>query len=175
MRSWTIPRKFHEVVAAAALLIALIPAAAPAALQTDPLALYRTMRLAFERGNRDGWHFADEVYYFSTVLDAGRAYELVRRDDPDDLVLKGYALDLAVKLQYNPLTSRDAAEWYVRLAAQAFHDDPVRGPGARALLAKLDAEEADPNLLARDAVADAETNLVRRRSSRSSMRTCGPI
>jgi hypothetical protein len=160
MRSWTIPRKFHEVVAAAALLIALIPAAAPAALQTDPLALYRTMRLAFERGNRDGWHFADEVYYFSTVLDAGRAYELVRRDDPDDLVLKGYALDLAVKLQYNPLTSRDAAEWYVRLAAQAFHDDPVRGPGARALLAKLDAEEADPNLLARDAVADAETNLV---------------
>jgi hypothetical protein len=142
------------------LLLALLPIPAPATLQTDPLALYRTMRAAFERGTRDGWHFADEIYYFSTVLDAGRAYQLVRRDDPDNAVLEGYALALAVKLHYDPLTSRDAAEWYVRVAAQANVDDPTSGPAARALLAKLDAEDTDPQQLARDAVADAQANLL---------------
>ena len=160
MRSWTIQRKFRDVVAACALLIALIPAPAPATLQTDPAALYRTMRAAFDRGNRNGWQFADEIYYFSTVLDAGRAYELVRRDDPDNAVLKGYALDLASRLHYDTLTSRDAAGWYVRLAAQANLDDPATGPRAHALIAKLDAEEADPRQLARDAVGDAAANLV---------------
>jgi hypothetical protein len=160
MRSWTIRRKFRNVVAAGALLIALLPAPAPATLQTDPLALYRTMHAAFERGNRDGWHFADEIYYFSTVLDVGRAYELVRRDDPDNAVLKGYTLDLATRLHYDPLTSRDAAAWYVRLAAEANASDPVTGERARALLAKLDAEETDPHQLAADAVADAQANLV---------------
>jgi hypothetical protein len=159
MRSWTIPPRFREVVAAGALLIALMPASLPATLQTDPSALYRTMRAAFDRGTRDGWHFADEIYYFSTVLDAGRAYELVRRDDPDNAVLQGYALDLATRLHYDPLTSRDAAAWYVRTAAEANADDPVNGPRARALLAKLDAEDADPLQLARDAVDDAQANL----------------
>ena len=159
MRSWTIPRKFRELAAACALLIALVPAGAPATLQTDPNALYRTMRGAFDRGERDGWHFADAVYYFSTVLDAGRAYELVRRDDPDNAVIQGYALDLAARLHYNPLTNRDAAVWYLRAAAQARVDDPVLGERARTLLAKLDADAADPQQLARDAVADAAANL----------------
>jgi hypothetical protein len=117
------------------------------------------MRSAFDRGNRDGWHFADELYYFSTVLDAGRAYELVRRDDPDNAVLAGYALDLATRLHYNPLTNRDAAEWYVRAVAARFADDPQRGANAHALLTKLDAEAQDPQRLARDAVSDAEANL----------------
>ena len=107
-----------------------------------------------------GWRFADDVYYFSTVLDAGRAYELVRRDDPDNLALKGTALDIATKLHYNPLTSRDAAEWYVRLAAGAYATDPVRGDEARAMLQKLDADDSDPVRLAHDADADATANVV---------------
>jgi hypothetical protein len=106
----------------------------------------------------DGWHFADDVYYFSTVLDAGRAYELVRRDDPDNASLKGFTVDVASKLHYNPLTSRDAAEWYVRLAATANANDPVRGAAARALLANLDAEDADPARMAHDADEDATLN-----------------
>jgi SAM-dependent methyltransferase len=159
MRSWTIRRKFRNLAAACVLSIAFVPSAAPATLQTDPNALYRTMKAAFDRGNRDGWPFADAVYYFSTVLDVGRAYELVRRDDPDNAVLAGYALDLATRLHYDPLTSRDAAEWYLRAAAEQRVDDPTFGPRARALLAKLDAERADPQQLARDAVADAAANL----------------
>ena len=157
MRSWTIQRKFLKVLAALALL-ALVPVPAVATLQTDPAALYRTMKSAYDRGTADGWHFADDIYYFSTVLDAGRAYELVRRDDPDNAAIKGFALDLATRLHYNPLTSRDAAEWYVRAAAAASADDPVRGPAAKALLARLDAEDADPALLAHDADADATLN-----------------
>jgi hypothetical protein len=159
MRFWTIPRKFNRRFAVAALLaLILAPAAAPATLQTDPHALYRTMKAAYDRGTANGWHFADEVDYFSTVLDAGRADELVRRDDPDNAVLQGYALDLAVKLHYDPLINRDAAEWYVRTAAARYAADPQRGAAATALLARLDAEAADPARLAADADADATAN-----------------
>ncbi len=158
-RFWTIPRKFRKLAAAVALAAAL-PAAAGATLQTDPQALTRTMNAAYERGAGDGWHFADSVYYFSTLLDAGRAYELVRRDDPDNLKLKRSTLDLATKLHYNALTNRDAAEWYVRLAAAADANDPVRGDAARALLLKLDADDADPVRMAHDADADATLNAV---------------
>jgi hypothetical protein len=128
-------------------------------LQTDPLALAKTMKAAYDRGAAGGWKFADDIYYFSTLLDAGRAYELVRRDDPDNLTLKGLTVDIATKLHYNPLTSRDAAEWYVRLAAGAYATDPVRGAAARALLQKLDADDLDPVALARDADADATANV----------------
>jgi len=157
MRSWTIPRKFRKFAAALALAVVL-PAGAGATLQTDPQALTRTMKAAYDRGLAGGWHFADNVYYFSTVLDAGRAYELVRRDDPDNLTLQGYTVDLAAKLHYDALVSRDAAEWYVRIAAAANASDPVRGEEARALLVKLDADDADPVRLAADADADATLN-----------------
>jgi hypothetical protein len=93
------------------------------------------------------------------VLDAGRAYELVRRDDPDNLTLKGYTVDLATKLHYDALSSPDAAEWYVRVAAAAIANDPVRGEQARAILVKLDADDADPVRLAQDADADATLNV----------------
>jgi hypothetical protein len=157
MRSWTIPRKFSKLAAALA-LAAVLPTSAGATLQTDPQALSRTMKAAYDRGVAGGWHFADSVYYFSTVLDAGRAYELVRRDDPDNRTLKGYTVDLATKLHYDALLSRDAAEWYVRVAAAANTDDPVRGEQARALLVKLDADDADPIRLAQDADTDATLN-----------------
>ena len=156
-RSSTIPPKFRKIAAAFA-LAAVLPVSAGATLQTDPLALTRTMKAAYDRGAADGWHFADNVYYFSTVLDAGRAYELVRRDDPDNLKLKDFTVDLATKLHYDALASRDAAEWYVRAAASATVADPSRGAEARALLAKLDADDADPVQLAHDADADATLN-----------------
>lgn len=145
--------------AAAAFAVAFAPAMSQAELQTDPTVLYKAMKTAYDKGAASGWHFADELDYFSTVLDAGRAYELRRRDDPQNLALKGTAVDLAMRLKYNPLTNRDAAEWYLRLAAQTYAADPGRGAAATALLAKLDAEDSNFTTLARDADADATANV----------------
>jgi hypothetical protein len=141
------------------LALTLVPPLAGAELQTDPTLLYTAMKAAYDKGAASGWHFADELDYFSTVLDAGRAYELRRRDDAENLAIKGTAVDLATRLHYDPLTNRDAAEWYVRLAAQTYANDPQRGPAATALLAKLDAEDANFTTLAHDADADGTANV----------------
>jgi hypothetical protein len=142
-------------------LAAAVPAVpARAALDVDPVQLYRQMKIAFDKGAAAGWHLADQDEYFSAVLDAGRAYELRRRDDPQTLELQGVTVDVATLLSYDPLTSNDAAEWYVRLSAEAFANDPQRGAAARALLAKLDAEDADNAVLAHDADADAAALVV---------------
>lgn len=160
MRCWTTvsPNRRREAAAAlVAALLALLPSLpARAALVVDPNALYRQMTLAYDKGARNGWHLADELDYESTVLDAGRAYELRRRDDPQNASLQGVSVDLATLLRYDPLINTDAAEWYVRLSAQAFANDPQRGAAAQALVAKLDAEDADPSRLAHDADADAQ-------------------
>jgi hypothetical protein len=156
MSSWTIRRKFRSLLAAAFVVTAGSPAAA--ALPTDPQVMLKNVGSTFAQGARNGWHYADEVTYFSAVLDAGRAFEFVRRDDPESAVLKGQTLDLAVKLNYDPLVNRDAALWYVHVAAAALTGDPVRGEQARVLIAKLDAEEGDPARLAADADADATAN-----------------
>jgi hypothetical protein len=128
---------------------------ANASLDVDPAALYKTMRTTYDKGAAAGWHLADELTYLQTVLDAGRAYELRRRDDPQNAALQGVTVDLATRLHYDPLISNDAAEWYVRLAAQRFAADPDRGTAATALLKRLDAEDADNLVLAHDADADA--------------------
>lgn len=157
MRSWTIPRKFRNLLAALA-LAGLLPLSAQATPQTDPQALVRTLDAVANRGLADGWRQADEVAYFMALLDAGRAYQLTMHDDPENLVLEGKVVDFATRYNYDPLIYHDAAEWYVRLAAGAYADDPVRGPAARALLQKLDADDADPVRLAQDADADATRN-----------------
>ena len=138
----------------AALVFVLPVAPARAALDIDPAQLYKQMKTAYDKGTAAGWHLADQLDYFSAVLDAGRGYELRRRDDPQNVAIKGIAVDLATQLFYDPLINNDAAGWYVRLAAEAWQNDPDRGPQARALIAKLDAEEADPGTLAHDADAD---------------------
>lgn len=143
----------------AACVLTLAPTRIRAELQTDPTLLYNAMKASYDKGSAAGWHFADELDYFSTVLDAGRAYELRRRDDPQNLALQGTALDLALRLHYNPLINRDAAEWYVRLAARSYLNDPQRGVAATALLAKLDAEDTNLTTLAHDADADAGANV----------------
>jgi len=147
----------RKVVAAlvAALVVAVPFAPARAALDIDPAQLYRQMKAAYDKGAAAGWHLSDELDYFSAVLDAGRGYELRRRDDPQNVAIKGITVDLASRLQYDPLISNDAAEWYVRLAAEAWQNDPVRGAAARAVIAKLDAEAIDIVRLARDADTDA--------------------
>ena len=141
------------VLAALVVLLPLVPARA--ALDIDPAQLYRQMKAAYDKGTAGGWHLAEQLEYFSAVLDAGRGYELRRRDDPQNLAIKGIAVDLASQLSYDPLISNDAAEWYVRLAAVQWQNDPDRGPAARALIAKLDAEAASTAKLAFDADADA--------------------
>ena len=155
--STTAPLFVRRLIAAlvAALAVALPFAPARAALDIDPAQLYRQMKAAYDKGSAAGWHLGDELDYFSAVLDAGRGYELRRRDDPQNVAIKGIAVDLAARLNYDPLISNDAAEWYVRLAAQAWQDDPVRGASARAVIAKLDAESADVVKLAHDADSDA--------------------
>jgi hypothetical protein len=145
-------------VGVAALILALTPLTARAELQTDPMQLYGVMRAAYDKGAASGWHLSDELDYFSTVLDAGRAFEFRRRDDPENFALKGTTVDLATRLHYDPLTNRDAAEWYVRLAAQTYASDPQRGVAAQALLTKLDADDANLTTLAHDADADATAN-----------------
>ncbi|HEY4440543.1 MAG TPA: hypothetical protein VGN14_08800 [Candidatus Elarobacter sp.] len=150
------PIRSRLTAALAAAIVAFAPfVPARAALEVDPAKLYRQMQLAYAKGAASGWHLADELDYFSTVLDAGRAYELRRRDDPQNLALQGVTVDLASQLSYDPLTNNDAAEWYVRAAAVTWQNDAQRGPAARALIAKIDAEDADPVRLAHDADADA--------------------
>jgi hypothetical protein len=160
MRFWTTvcTKRSRELAAAlVAAVLALAPCVpARAAIEVDPQVLYRQMKLAYDKGAKNGWHLADELDYFSTVLDAGRAYELRRRDEPENLALQGVTVDLAALLHYDPLTNTDAAEWYVRVAAQSFASDPQRGPAAQALLAKLSAEDGDVNRLAHDADDDAQ-------------------
>ncbi len=156
----TIARSLLRSVLAAAAAVTIVVAPllpARAALDVDPAALYRAMKATYDKGQAAGWHLADQLDYFSAVLDAGRAYELRLRDDPEDLKLKGTTVDVATQIAYDPLVSNDAAEWYVRLSAEAYANDPQRGAAARALIAKLDAEDASNAKLAYDADADAAT------------------
>ena len=109
---WTIRRSSIRKLAAAllaALVLALPCVPARAALDIDPLQLYRQMKAAFDKGAAAGWHLGDQLDYFSAVLDAGRGYELRRRDDPNNVAIKGVTVDLAYQLHYDPLTSNDAA------------------------------------------------------------------
>src|SRR5947209_8962267 len=155
--STTAPLPVRRLLAALAAALALVLPCAPAraALAIDPAQIYRQMKAAYDKGAAAGWHLSDELDYFSAVLDAGRGYELRRRDDPENVAIKGITVDLASRLNYDPLISNDAAEWYVRLAAQAWQNDPVRGAAARGLIAKLDAESTDTVRLAQDADSDA--------------------
>ncbi len=155
MRVKSRPVRFLAALAAAALLAgSAIPARAD--LQSDPDALYALMKNAYSKGIADGWHYDDQLYYFSAVLDAGRAYSLRRPTDPNANEIHGLTIDLATALHYDPLTNDDAAEWYIREAASAevAAKDPVRGPQGQALLAKLDAADNDINALAAEADDD---------------------
>jgi hypothetical protein len=135
---------------------------AQAAITSDPQALYDQMKAQYDAGTVHGWRFADWLDYFSAILDAGRAYSLKRPDDPNALEVAGLATQVAAKLRYDPLSNRDASEWYVREAATKMiaAADPQRTPEARDLLARLERIEQSATSLARAADADASTNLM---------------
>ncbi len=128
-------------------------APAGAAIETDPVTLYQAMRKAFDEGAAKKWPFASELYYQSTLFDAGRAYSLFRATDPNYAQVANLAIDVATQLHYNPLTNNDGARWYVREAADytAKNGDDAHRAEATALLSQLDAAEADAEVLARQA------------------------
>jgi hypothetical protein len=151
--------RFAALLAAA---IAFVPLAPPAdaAIETDPVALYQTMRKAFDEGSAKGWPFESELYYQSTVLDAGRAYSLFRPDDPEYGRVAALTVDVATQLHYDPLENDDAALWYVLEAAnyEAKNGDPDHAAEGQALAARLQGVEDDPAVLAQQAEADALEN-----------------
>ena len=136
---------------------------ARAAIETDPQALYATMRKAYDEGTSKSWPFRSELYYQGTVFDAGRAYSLFRASDPNYGTIASLAVDVATQLHYNPLTNNDAALWYVLEAADyvAKNGDAAHQAEAKTLQQQLGASESDPKILAqqaeRDALADAQT------------------
>ncbi len=134
---------------------------AQAAIETDPVALYATMRAAFDQGQSHSWPFVDEQYYLSTILDAGRAYALFRPTDPQYGELAELTVSVANQLHYDPLTSNDAADWYVREAAHfaSDHGDDAQASAGRALLGRLQGEDDDVRRAAADAVADANADV----------------
>jgi hypothetical protein len=146
-------------LATAALAAGLFAAGAVpvrAAIETDPTELYNTMRKAYDEGTAKGWRFENELYYESTVFDAGRAYSLFRPTDPEYGDIAALAVDVASQLHYDPLTSDDASLWYV-LEASAFevkNGDEQHRPLAQALLDRLEQIQDDPKNLA----SAAETN-----------------
>jgi hypothetical protein len=146
--------------------LAMLAAPSPGAIETDPLALYQTMRKAYDEGLTKGWPFQSELYYQSTVLDAGRAYSLFRPTDPEYGEVAAVTIDIATQLNYDPLNNNDAALWYVLEAAnyETQNGDDTHAPEARALLDRLQPLADDPKLLAQQAEVDALANAQKFRS-----------
>ncbi|GAC1547135.1 MAG: hypothetical protein NVS3B16_18790 [Vulcanimicrobiaceae bacterium] len=151
-------RTLAACAAAAAFASFALPA--PAAIETDPQALYVTMRKAYDQGAAKNWPFASELYYQSAIFDAGRAYSLFRPTDGNYSEVAQLAVDVATQLHYNPLTNNDAALWYVLEAANYVvkNGDAAHQTAASALLARVNASENDPKLLAQQAEADGLAN-----------------
>ena len=126
----------------------------------DPQALYATMKAAYDKGQAHGWHYIDQVYYLSSIFNAGRAYSLQRPQDQANAELAQTMVDVATGIHYNPLTNHDAVPWYVREAAAYViaHGTPEEANKANALLARADAEDS-PVRLAQLAEQDAADNL----------------
>jgi hypothetical protein len=154
---------FRRAALALIAVIAFVPAApraARAAIETDPLALYGSMKKAYDAGSAHGWPFAYEQSYISAIFDAGRAYSLFRPSDPNYAQVATLAVEVATQLHYDPLTSDDASEWYVREASDYVlaHGDPSHVAQASALIAKLRAADSSATESARAAMADAQAN-----------------
>ncbi|MBV9648354.1 MAG: hypothetical protein JO043_12870 [Candidatus Eremiobacteraeota bacterium] len=159
--SYRRPARLTVAVLAALTLSFMVPRAASAAIETDPASLYATMKRAYDVGLAHRWPFADERYYLSTILDAGRAYSLFRPSDPNYAEVARLTVDIATQLHYDPLSSDDAASWYVREACdyEIAHGDSGHVATATALLGKVQASDADPKEAAQQAVDDAVANV----------------
>ncbi len=137
----------------------LVPSRVQATLEVDPQVLYQQMKDAYAKAQASGWGYADQLYYLSMIFDAGRAYSLQRPDDPAYGEIATLAVQMGAALHYDPLTNHDAATWYVREAAlwvEKNSNDPTLTQEAQDLYARTDAEDGDPEVLARYADADAD-------------------
>jgi hypothetical protein len=154
------PRFLRLCAAALGASLAFGALPARAAIETDPLQLYQTMRKAYDTGSSKGWPFVSELYYESTILDAGRAYSLFRPTDEAYAEVAALTVDVATQMHYDPLTNNDAALWYVLEASNyvAANGDTQHAAEAKALLARLNDIELDPKRLAQDAEASAVAN-----------------
>lgn len=133
-------------------VLAFVPRPAVATLEADPQVLYAQMKDAFVKGGADGWSYKDQVRYLSTIFNAGRAYSLQRPNDPAYGELATLSVQIGGALYYNPLTNHDAATWYVREACNWVlknSTDFALLQQAQTLLTRVDAEDGDPETLAR--------------------------
>jgi len=153
-------RLVRKFLAAMSLAASLSLAAASAAIQTDPQALFATMQRAYDEGTAKGWPFALALRYQSTVFDAGRTYALFNANDPHYGDVATAAVQVATEAHYDALLNDDASLWYVREAAQwvAEHGDSEGAKKAAALNDKIVSGEADPATLAAQAEDDAKAN-----------------
>ncbi len=153
---------FSRVFIAAVWLAAVaLPAVSRAAFMADPDKLYSDMKAAYSKGNAQGWTLYNQLYYLSTIFNAGRAYSLQRPDDPAYPVIEQTTVDVATGVHYDPLINHEAVPWYVREAAlyvKRNNADPAEVAKANDLLARVDALE-DPVSLARFADQDAAANV----------------
>jgi len=155
----TVVRLVFSLTASALIgLGAALPARA--AIETDPAELYTMMKAAYDEGSSKNWPFQSELYYQSTILDTGRAYSLFRPQDPNYNEVAQLAVDVATRLNYDPLTNNDASLWYVLEAATFVekNGDDQHQVEATALLKRLESAENDPRVLAQLAEQDALAN-----------------
>jgi hypothetical protein len=150
-----------KLAALFAVLISVVPLTARAALEANPLVLYNAMKAAYDKAQAHDWDFRDQEVYFSTIVNAGRAYSLQRPNDPAYGELATLTVQIGAGLHYDPLTNHDAATWYVREASLWVIKN---GPSdlvsdAKALLRRVNAED-HPEAMAvyadRDAAANAK-------------------
>jgi hypothetical protein len=147
------------VVAMVLMLTFGVPLRVDAALVADPQVLYQQMLAAYSKAQSNGWDYQDQMYYLSTIFNAGRAYSLQRPNDPNYGKLAMLAVQMGSGLHYNPLTNHDAATWYVREASLwviAHTADPEMTQEAQALLERVNAEDDDYALLAKLANEDGK-------------------
>ena len=152
---------------AAALVCAaslLAPLTSRAAFMADPEKLYQAMQAAYSKGTQQGWTFYNQVFYLSTLFNAGRAYSLQRPNDPAYAKIEQTTVDVGAGVHYDPLINHEAVPWYVREAAlyvQKNNPDPAEVAKAKDLLARVNALE-DPVALAQFADQDAAMQACRK-------------
>lgn len=151
-------RAYSRLAAAALCLTAFAaPLVSRAAFMADPDKLYTAMKSAYARGNQQGWTFYNQVFYLSTLFNAGRAYALQRPNDPAYPQIEQATVDVSAGVHYDPLINHEAVPWYVREAAlyvQKTSTDPAETAKAKDLLARVNALE-DPTAMAQFADEDA--------------------
>lgn len=152
--------RFSRIALVALLLVGAVRIPASATMEADPGVLYAQMKAAYDKAQTNSWDFYDQKAYFSTILNAGRAYSLQRPNDPAYAELATLTVQMGSGLHYNPLTNHDAAVWYVREAADYTvknSTDAALVQSAKDLLERVNSED-DPQALARLADEDAQAN-----------------